>query len=487
MTTDALVKKPTALWKLTPLSFIVLNGILAVSAMIAAHLSWGLAVVIAVILGLTTITISFFYREPSFSWTALMAVIAALICGLSITGYYDLKDREIIRDISLAETINHPEAGGYHFTEGNVRTDLMGTHVRRSKSSNRSSTVSYYYAAPVVPDSWRPGQAVTVWAVQQSTLRKERWEQPLRAGLRTEALFKEELEAAVADAINSHNLTSHPKAVMIEWVESPEAAVTAYLDEFKETALVLNILWLIGLLAGRAFLSRRRKKKKPADIPAPDAAEPKEYKPIATPDLIRFLFVVYCLLALAFALYFSTVDFSTFLPITLLVVGIVFFIVAAGALLTAHKKEDRPLLDLLIVAAYPYLVYLLTFLSLDVESTLFWMFPGFFYFLVITGGFVLGILFSPFMALGFREGLKTVGKMGPMKYVGLVLAGVFGAVAWFFTRFLSNFTELTSFQSAVFWFFLLVGVLSVIKFSYRHTSFNLAQNPVLRRKYSKPS
>lgn len=485
MKVDESKGKPTSLLKLLPLNFMVLNGILAVSALIAAHLSWMLGVIIAILLGLVVITISFLHREASFSWTALIAVVAGLICGMSILNYYDVKDREIVKGISLADAVNYPEAGGYYFTGGKVRMDLVGSYVKRSKSTNRSSTVSYYYAAPVVGETWEPGQAVTVWAVHCVSEPKKLWEQPFRAGVRPDTIFREELATAVRHAVNSHGLRSHEKAVMIEWVSSPDAAVKAHLDEFKSNVLVFNIIWLVGLLLGRIYFFFRRGKEKKKGESTSGEVESKVREPISPSDLLRFLFVSYCFIALVFALFFSGVDFSLLVPIVLLVIGIVFYIIANVALLGAHKKEDRSLTDLLVVMVYPFLVYLLVFLSFDFGGKLFWMFPGFFYFLVITGGFVLGLLFSPFIAGGIREGFRVMGKMGVMKYIGFMLSGVFVVLVWFFTRFLSGFTELTSVQTAVFWFFLLLGIYVVIKFSYRHSTFNLAKDPELRRKYAK--
>ncbi len=484
MSVDASKGKRTSLLKLLPLSFVVLNGIVAVSALIAAYLSWVLAVLIAILLGLVVITISFLYRELSFSWTALMAVVAALICGMSIMNYYDVKDREIVKGVSLADAVNYPEAGGYYFTGGVVRTDLVGTYVRRSSSTSRSSTVSYYYAAPVVGEGWVPGEVVTVWAVHCVSEPKELWGQPLRAGVRPDAIFREELAMAVEAAVNSHGLRSHSKAVMIEWTASPGAAVGAYLDEFKLNVLVFNIIWLVGLLVGRIYFIFRGKRDKKKGMTTPGEVERKVREPISASDLFRFLFVVYCFIALVFGLFFSGIDFSSFVPVLLLVIGIVFYIIANVALLGAHKKEGRSLADLLFVMVYPFLVYALVFLSFDFSSKLFWMFPGYFYFLVITGGFVLGLLFSPFIAGGVRQGFRVFGKMGVMKYIGFLLSGVFLVLVWFFVRFLSGFVELSLVQGVVFWFLLLLGIFGVIKFSYRHSSFNIARDPELRRKYT---
>jgi len=103
-------------------------------------------------------------------------------------------------------------------------------------------------------------------------------------------------------------------------------------------------------------------------------------------NLFRFLFVVYCFATLILALVVSGFDFSSTILVMLLLIGTIFYIIASTALQVAHKKEGRPLIDLVLVIFYPFLVYYLMFFSFDIKSKLFLMFPGYFYFLVITGG-----------------------------------------------------------------------------------------------------
>ena len=212
-------------------------------------------------------------------------------------------------------------------------------------------------------------------------------------------------------------------------------------------------------------------------------------------NLFRFLFVVYCFATLIVALVVSGFDFSSFIPVMLLIIGTIFYIIASTALQVSHKKEERPLTDLVLVILYPFLVYYLMFFSFDFKSTLFLMFPGYFYFLVITGGFILGIFLSPFMAARkghpnekiryfILEGIEFIKNMGALVYAGIMFIGIFAALTYFFTRFLSRFTRWSSLQTAFFYFFLFVGIIGVIKFTYRHTSFNIARDPELRKKYT---
>jgi hypothetical protein len=209
-------------------------------------------------------------------------------------------------------------------------------------------------------------------------------------------------------------------------------------------------------------------------------------------NIFRFLFVLYCFVALGVSLFLSGIDFSDFFPLMLLLIGIVFYIIASVGLQAAHIKEGRPLGDLVYAVLYPYMVYVLIFLSVDFKNIVYWMFPGYFHFLVITGGFILGIAFSPFMAARrdysgeFVSGWKFIRGLGrPGVPILLMLVCVFIALSYFFLRFPLGLADLTVYQSAVFYIFLVTAVTLVIKFTYRHTIFNINRDPGLMKKYSK--
>jgi len=261
----------------------------------------------------------------------------------------------------------------------------------------------------------------------------------------------------------------------------------SYLEDFKSTAIIWYIVWLVGLLAGRVIIVFRRRKQKATEAatePSSTDAPAKTAKPITTDNLLRFLFVVYCFLALEFSLFVSGLDFSSAINIILLTVGIVFFIIASTSLLKAHKSEGRPLTDLLWIMLYPFPAYAAMFFTIDIGNNLFWAFPGYFYFLSITGGFVLGIVFSPILAKRkaterekdnidrtVRDGIGKAKASGALRSIAILLTGAFVAVAYFFTRFLSGMAELTILQMGIFCFFLLLAVAGVVKFTVRHTRF----------------
>lgn len=215
-------------------------------------------------------------------------------------------------------------------------------------------------------------------------------------------------------------------------------------------------------------------------------------------NLFRCAFVAFGLATFILALAFSGFAPPTRLQALLAAAGIIAYLVASGALQVAHRKERRSAIELLAAAAYPAVVHGLMFLSLDLGARAFWVFYGSFQFLAVTGGFVLGIFLSPALALGgsltrdqvagvVRFGLRFVERLNRLVAFGLVLfAGVVGALAFFTARLFRALGDLSSLQKAVFYAGFAIAVLVVMRFAYRHTTFNLLVDNDLRRAYGPP-
>jgi hypothetical protein len=166
------------------------------------------------------------------------------------------------------------------------------------------------------------------------------------------------------------------------------------------------------------------------------------------------------------------------------VIGFVFYLVALVALQVAHAADGRPAFELLAVAAYPFLVYALVFFRLDYRTAAFLAFPGVFYFLMLTGGFILGTVLSPLLAR--RKGrdwgtigdavwsgvefLKSLGLFGSALIVlpALILS-LAGAALYFFM----GVWVLTRFQKAELFLFLAAGTAAVALFAFKHTVFGM--------------
>ncbi len=469
----------------------VMNCIVASSLLIAFKLSGGLAVVSSICLALLAVVCSIFLQKWFLSWTALIAVVASLLCGMYLSDYADLQGREIVRDISIAEAANYPEAAGYTFTDGFVKSDLRATYQKKVSSATGPTTITYYYAAPVVDKNWDPSKPVSLFAVQEIAYDPGNWKHSFRAGIRAQASSYYELQAAVDQCIRAHNLVSGGEQVLIEWVQSPEKAIAKYKDALGSTLLIWNIVLIATIFLFR-IISLLRKKKTNSEKSEATAAESKGN--ISGRTLFQILFSFYCLYLLVFSLYFSGYDFTRFVPIVLLVLSLILYILATGALQIAHDKEERSLSDFLYVAVYPYLVYFLTFSRLDFDNSFLWFFCGFFYFFIISGGFVFGIIFSLLFArrdVGSSrdtdrhlERGKRIIKAGRNGLMLLIFSGgIFSALTVVFLRLAQTVENIEPYRVVLFYFFLTIGIWAIVRFTHRHTVFNISKDPSLRKKY----
>ncbi len=481
-------KKPTPLYILVPAGLVVLNVLIGIALLISMYFSWEMASFNAVILGIVTVVTAFLYRQLSFTWVALIGVAGGVICGMYAVEFQDIKGREIARNISPADAVHFPEAGGYHFTDASLRTEFTGTYVKKNTDSKGHTTTTFYYAAPVTDKNWNRNLPVMVWAVQGPGDNKENWKKPFNAGIRARKTDREEFLTTVRETRRQYNLTSNPKAILIHWVASPETAAQDYLAELVFALVFWNISWLVGLVGARIYLFFKRKKTPPPT--------PKKIVTPTSPDvLFRFIFSVYCFIALEFSIFFSKLEMSLTLAIFALVVAIVFFIVASASLHIAHRKDGRPVTDLLWMALYPYAVYGVVFLSFDVKNPFFWLFPGYFYFLTITGGFMAGIFLSPFMAgnrgesrqsimTKVKAGFAFLKNHGKRCVAGVMFLAVTVVLVFVFLRLLSQMAQLSAFQVIGICLFLFAAILAVSRFTYRHTHFNIARDPRLKKKYA---
>ncbi|MCJ7586807.1 MAG: hypothetical protein MUQ00_02755 [Candidatus Aminicenantes bacterium] len=198
----------------------------------------------------------------------------------------------------------------------------------------------------------------------------------------------------------------------------------------------------------------------------------------------RTAFVLFCFAATIASLVVARPPMTKLWVTLPVVLGFVFYLVASVALQVAHSGDGRPLFELAVVTAYPFLVYLLVFRRLDVGSGSFWAFPGVFYFLMITGGFILGTVLSPLLArrkghswaaigdtvwtgLEFLKGQKLFGSA--LIVLPALLISLAGAALYFS----SKLWVLKTYQKAELFVLLAIGTSVVIFFTFKHTVFGM--------------
>lgn len=245
------------------LGLLGLNLTLAAATLTAIALPWGFVIALAVALGLALVVLSFKLKRGVFFFAGIYACFGAVLTGMYARNYVVAKGAGIVEGISVAEAVNRPPAGGYIFRDGQARADLSGGFYSTHRDVNKARESSWFYVAPVVSEEWTPSDPVTVWAACGETAScKKDWALPFRAGLRlnAETTSMKDYRQAVASAESLHGIKSHPEAVFITWVKSPQAAIEKFKSDGIETAKIWNFLWLATVL-GAALIAWKKKRR----------------------------------------------------------------------------------------------------------------------------------------------------------------------------------------------------------------------------------
>jgi len=140
-------------------------------------------------------------------------------------------------------------------------------------------------------------------------------------------------------------------------------------------------------------------------------------------------------------------------------------------------------------------IYAVLARGLDASRT-FWVFIGFLQFVLVTGGFMLGLLLAPVIAWGrgmpaeqaggiVRFGIAYMRLFGRrVVFLILLFAGAIAGMVLFCSRLLQTLPVSTPARDALFAVLSAGGLVIVALYTYRHTVFNLAQNSALRASYA---
>ena len=463
------------------LSLFSANLIIISSLIISSHLSWGLAVASSVMLGLLLVTLAVLYRRWILSWAALIAIVASVLGGMYMQDYADIIKRDILEDLSIAEAVEYPEAGGFTFREGVVRRDMETTYVDRHSNSRGQTTINYYYAAPLVSESWTPSEPVHIFVVAQTSGERENWAHPWRAAIRAAVTFREEFEKAVAVCQREKQLLATSPVLMLSWVEDPQKAIGGILEDARQAVLFWNIFMLSGIFLTWIVLTLRHRKR-PPETDAPPQQEGTDYRAANISAMLRFLFVFSFFYLMLFALYFAEIDLSSLGNILLISISAIFSIIASVTLQMIHHKRNGHPADLLLAAVYPFFLYLISFRSFDLTSGHLWMFVGFSLFFIQTGGFILGILLAPVFGWkdlrslketkeGVGRGLGYMALLRGRTIFALMLLALWAALLYSLKLLTRTAGQSTALDQILFTVFLLLGVALTTRLTYHASTF----------------
>ena len=202
---------------------------------------------------------SFWFPEPISKyinfWVILLSGIATFGTQYHFRDWYTLSTGEIIRDISAAETANFSNAAAFEFKDAVVRKDYVGKASSWSKSNISGFNYEYFYAAPLTPASWKPGDAVPAWIVENTGYSKISYgtNQNIRFAILARSWPRADFLSVERAAAKEFNLGDAVNPILLEEVTSIEATI-----QRKELLLFGLVLWpycvlLIGSALGLLF------------------------------------------------------------------------------------------------------------------------------------------------------------------------------------------------------------------------------------------
>lgn len=210
--------------------------------------------------------------------------------------------------------------------------------------------------------------------------------------------------------------------------------------------------------------------------------------------MIRTLAAIFSVALFGVAGFLAGSIFESYLIRMLFVIGFVFQIVSSASLALAHAKEKGNQLLPVALIGYPLLTWLLLYGDLAYKTTNFWIFQGFLLFQIVTGGFLLGIFLSPLLAVRkgaslseagrrVRFGIDFIKSINLKAYALVMFGGIIIALGYYSSALIMRLQELPPAKKGLFLLLLLPALMAVIRFSYRHTTFGIENDPAMQEKY----
>ena len=232
------------------------------------HLAWWTSFMAGFFLAVALVALAMWLREYSIIWTACIAGMLAMTCGIPLEWYADASSGPIVRDISINSIAEYPGASGYTFDDAATRTDILaqGREVLGggvgAKSTTSNTKVLTYYAVPIVGHGWTQEMPIPAWAgcLDQAGC-PETWDQPLQGGIQVQEVFQEGYAKAIRDVAARMGLVLSEPILVLTWTGSPEAAIAGYKETFVSALASYGIFWLVCLVGGKAFFAWRRRAK----------------------------------------------------------------------------------------------------------------------------------------------------------------------------------------------------------------------------------
>ncbi len=199
--------------------------------------------------------------------------------------------------------------------------------------------------------------------------------------------------------------------------------------------------------------------------------------------LLRYLSALYFIAVFCAAIYFANLQDGSFVMEFVFGGGITFYVMALGIFFISQHQEKRSVfLEMLMVGGYPWLAYLLFFDKATLFTPQFWIFIGLFSFIMMTGGFLLGMLSAPVLAYCqnyswkevsemVKHGFEYMGQTGLANWGKALIFAVTLALVFYLGSLTASLKDLNSAQKIIFYILLFLQTGAMAWFFYKHSVF----------------
>eukprot|EP01120_Amphizonella_sp_Union-15-10_P000808 TRINITY_DN10835_c0_g1_i2.p1 TRINITY_DN10835_c0_g1~~TRINITY_DN10835_c0_g1_i2.p1 ORF type:complete len:291 (-),score=24.47 TRINITY_DN10835_c0_g1_i2:62-934(-) len=178
-----------------------------------------------------------------------------ITAGVMYSSYYyhENFDSDVIRNISVTQAVDFPQAGVFYFIDGKVYTQYFGQSL-----VSHSDEDSYYCVVPIARENWTVSDIVPLWAgcyTLQTPCEKaiqlaediciSNWLKPVQKGARISSKDEDSLSDAKNDALLKRGLSEYPEGSPIIIWQDPKSVSVFWLDRANLFWAIPPIIWLL--------------------------------------------------------------------------------------------------------------------------------------------------------------------------------------------------------------------------------------------------
>ena len=154
----------------------------------------------------------------------------------------------------MNEAIKYPNAKIFSFNDGIIKMEMTGVMNKHIRTKQAHIKIFSRYVAPLVTNSWKKNDPVTLWVGTNKDTEKINWTKSYRKGFKildNNNYYK----IAIIDAEKKHGIKSKKDAPVIIWTTNPSSELNL---KILISSLISGFFILIWLIATPILRSKNK-------------------------------------------------------------------------------------------------------------------------------------------------------------------------------------------------------------------------------------